>query len=91
MENLLRVNNLTKRFGGLTAVNGVSLDVNVGEVIGLLGDNGAGKSTLIKMVSGVYQPDDGEIFFKGEKVDFSSPREARDMGIETIYQDDGRF
>ena len=64
-----------------------SLDVNAGEVIGLLGDNGAGKSTLIKMVSGVYQPDDGEMFFNGQQVNFSSPRDARDMGIETIYQD----
>lgn len=87
MENLLRIQNLTKRFGGLTAVNSISLDVNVGEVIGLLGDNGAGKSTLIKMVSGVYQPDEGEIFFNGQKVEFNSPRDARDMGIETIYQD----
>lgn len=87
MENLLRVNNLTKRFGGVTAVNSVSLDVNIGEVVGLLGDNGAGKSTLIKMVSGVYQPDDGEILFNGQKVNFATPREARDMGIETIYQD----
>jgi ABC-type sugar transport system ATPase subunit len=87
MENLLRINNLTKRFGGLTAVNSVSMDVNIGEGIGLLGDNGAGKSTLIKMVSGVYKPDDGEMFFAGQKVDFSTPRDARDMGIETIYQD----
>jgi len=87
MENLLRVNNLTKRFGGLTAVNNISLDVNIGEVVGLVGDNGAGKSTLIKMVSGVYTPDDGEMFFDGEKLDFTSPRDARDKGIETIYQD----
>lgn len=87
MENLLRVNNITKRFGGLTAVNNISLDVNIGEVIGLVGDNGAGKSTLIKMVSGVYAPDDGEMFFDGQKIDFISPRDARDKGIETIYQD----
>lgn len=87
MENLLRVSNITKRFGGLTAVNNVSLDVNIGEVIGLIGDNGAGKSTLIKMVSGVYKPDDGEMFFDGKQVDFASPRDARDIGIETIYQD----
>jgi ABC-type sugar transport system ATPase subunit len=87
MENLLRVTNLTKRFGGLTAVDGVSLEVNVGEVVGFLGDNGAGKSTLIKMISGVYQPDEGEIFFGNQKASFSSPREARDIGIETIYQD----
>ena len=87
MENILRVENLTKRFGGLTAVDNVSMDVNVGEVIGLLGDNGAGKSTLIKMVSGVYMPDEGSIYFKGELANFSGPREARDSGIETIYQD----
>lgn len=87
MEPLLRVENLTKRFGGLVAVNKVSLDVNVGEVVGLVGDNGAGKSTLIKMISGVYQPDDGKIFFDGEEVTFLGPREARELGIETIYQD----
>jgi ABC-type sugar transport system ATPase subunit len=87
MENLLRVNNLTKRFGGLTAVNNISLDVNIGEVVGLVGDNGAGKSTLIKMVSGVYMPDEGEMFFDGQKLAITSPRDARDKGIETIYQD----
>jgi len=87
MDNLLRVNNLTKRFGGLTAVNNISLDVNIGEVVGLVGDNGAGKSTLIKMVSGVYMPDEGEMFFDGQKLAITSPRDARDKGIETIYQD----
>ena len=87
MPTLLKAVNLTKRFGGLTAVDSVSLDVNVGEVIGLLGDNGAGKSTLIKMISGVYQPDEGEIIFEGKKVSFSGPRDARNLGIETIYQD----
>jgi ABC-type sugar transport system ATPase subunit len=87
MEPLLRIKNLTKRFGGLTAVDNVSMDVYPGKVVGLVGDNGAGKSTLIKMVSGVYQPDEGEIYFGDEKVEFGGPREARDMGIETIYQD----
>ncbi len=87
MQTLLKVVNLTKRFGGLTAVDNVSLDVNVGEVIGLLGDNGAGKSTVIKMISGVYQPDEGEIIFDDRKVSFSGPRDARNLGIETIYQD----
>ena len=87
MEPLLHAVNLTKRFGGLTAVNNVSLDVYPGEVVGLLGDNGAGKSTFIKMVSGVYSQDEGEIFFKGQKLSLNNPREARDMGIETIYQD----
>jgi len=87
MTTLLQAVNLTKRFGGLTAVDHTSLDINTGEVIGLVGDNGAGKSTLIKMIAGVYQPDDGEIFFDGKKVVFSGPRAARDLGIETIYQD----
>ena len=87
MEPMLSVKNLTKRFGGLTAVNQVSMDVHPGEVVGLVGDNGAGKSTLIKMVSGVYQPNDGEIFFEGKRVNISKPSDAREMGIETIYQD----
>ena len=87
METLLSARNLTKRFGGLTAVDRMSLDLHIGEVIGLLGDNGAGKSTFIKMVSGVYPADDGDIYFSGQKVSFGGPRDARDMGIETIYQD----
>jgi ABC-type sugar transport system ATPase subunit len=87
MEPILRAVNLTKHFGGLVAVDNVSFDVNPGEVIGLLGDNGAGKSTFIKMISGVYQPDGGEIYFDGKKVNFTDPRDARDLGIETIYQD----
>ncbi len=87
MEPLLRVVDLVKRFGGLTAVNRVSLEISPGEVIGLVGDNGAGKSTLIKMVSGVYQPNEGEIYFDGKRVEINNPSQARDMGIETIYQD----
>jgi ribose transport system ATP-binding protein len=87
MAPLLQVMNMTKRFGGLVAVDNVSMDVNVGEVVGLVGDNGAGKSTLIKMISGVYQPDDGQIYFDGNLVNFVNPRQARDAGIETIYQD----
>jgi ribose transport system ATP-binding protein len=87
MEPLLSVVELTKRFGGLVAVDKVSMDIFPGEVVGLVGDNGAGKSTLIKMVSGVYQPDGGEVYFDGKKVTFLGPREARDLGIETIYQD----
>jgi len=87
MDPLLSVKNLVKRFGGLTAVDRVSLDIFPGEVVGLVGDNGAGKSTLIKMVSGVYQRTDGEIYFDGKPIDISRPSEARDMGIETIYQD----
>ena len=87
MQPMLSVKNLVKRFGGLTAVNHVSLDLYPGEVVGLVGDNAAGKSTLIKCVSGVYQAEEGEIFFKGQRVRFARPIDARAAGIETIYQD----
>ena len=86
-EPILSVKDIVKRFGGLTAVNRVSVDFYPGEVVGLVGDNGAGKSTLIKMISGVYQADEGTIYFQGRPVHISRPSEARDMGIETIYQD----
>ncbi len=84
---LLEVKDIVKRFGGLVAVNRVSMEVYPGEVVGLLGDNGAGKSTLIKVVSGVYQPDEGEIYFEGEKVKINNPMDAIKLGIETLYQD----
>ena len=86
-EPLLSIRNLSKIFGGLVAVDNVSLDVRSGEVVGLLGDNGAGKSTLIKCVSGVYQAEEGDIVFDGHPVAFASPMDARRVGIETIYQD----
>jgi ABC-type sugar transport system ATPase subunit len=86
-EPILSVRNLVKKFGGLTAVNDVSLDIHPGEVVGLVGDNGAGKSTLIKCVSGVHHPDSGHIFFEGRERHFARPIDAREAGIETIYQD----
>jgi len=86
-EPLLSIRNLTKIFGGLIAVDKMSLDVRRGEVVGLLGDNGAGKSTLIKCVSGVYHPEEGEIAFDGKPAVFATPMDARRAGIETIYQD----
>lgn len=86
-QPVLHCENITKRFGGLTAVNDVSLDVFKGEVIGLVGDNGAGKSTLIQVISGVYAPDEGRILVDGKQVFFSTPMDARNAGIETIYQD----
>jgi ABC-type sugar transport system ATPase subunit len=86
-EPVLAIRNMTKRFGGLTAVNDVSLDVFPGEVVALLGDNGAGKSTLIKCISGVHHADAGEIWFRGMKSSFARPIDARREGIETIYQD----
>lgn len=84
---VLQAVNLTKRFGGLVAVNNVSLDIYPGEVVALAGDNGAGKSTLIKMISGVYRPDAGHIYLEGKEITMASPLEARNLGIETIYQD----
>ena len=87
MGYMLEVQHITKRFGGLVAVNDVSMGVNAGEVVGLLGDNGAGKSTLIKMVSGVYHADEGKIFFLDREIRISDPMDALGLGIETIYQD----
>ncbi|MDQ6670020.1 MAG: ATP-binding cassette domain-containing protein [Chloroflexota bacterium] len=78
---------LYKHFGGLVAVDRISLEVRPGEVVGLLGDNGAGKSTLIKMISGVYRPDSGRLMLNGQDASFSSPQDARNAGVETIYQD----
>ena len=84
---VIQVRNLTKKFGNFTALNGVSLDVKVGEVHALLGDNGAGKSTLIKTLAGVHQPSDGEILIEGQPVHFRSPRDSSDAGIGVVYQD----
>ena len=85
--HLLEARNITKRFGGLVAVDDVSFHVDAGEVVALVGDNGAGKSTLIKIISGVHRPDSGEIFLNGQKIPIDSPIDAIDHGIETIYQD----
>lgn len=87
MSYLLEVRDITKRFGGLVAVDDVSMGVNGGEVVGLLGDNGAGKSTLIKIISGVYHADEGQILFMDREVHISNPMDALSRGIETIYQD----
>ena len=73
-------------FGGVHAVDHVSVDLHPGEVVGLLGHNGAGKSTLIKILSGAYQMDEGEIWINGEKAEIRNPRDARSYNIETIYQ-----
>jgi simple sugar transport system ATP-binding protein len=86
-EPILRVERLTKRFGGVTALRDVSLAVYPGEVTCLLGDNGAGKSTLIQILSGVHPPSDGRYQVAGRPVTFVSPREALARGIATVYQD----
>ena len=83
---LVEMKDISIAFGGVKAVDHVSVDLYPGEVVGLLGHNGAGKSTLIKILSGAYQKDSGEIFVNGEKVEIHSPRDARALNIETIYQ-----
>jgi len=86
-QPILEVNKLSKHFGAVQALNDFSMAIKPGEVVALAGDNGAGKTTLIKAISGVYPPTSGEIRLKGARVSFSTPQEARDQGIETIYQD----
>tara|TARA_B100001029_G_C14925085_1_gene374264 strand:+ start:49 stop:795 length:747 start_codon:yes stop_codon:yes gene_type:complete len=87
MEKIIELKNVTKRFGGITALNKASLHVEQGEIVGLIGDNGAGKSTLIKTLVGVYGPDEGEIIIRGKKVINWTALKARDSGIETVFQD----
>ena len=86
-EVILDCRGLARRFGSVFALRNGSFSVRSGEVVCLVGDNGAGKSTLIKLLSGVYRPDEGEIRFDGQPVSFSSPADARSNGIETVYQD----
>ena len=90
MENttqpLVEMKDIQVSFGGIKAVDHVSIDVKPGEVVGLLGHNGAGKSTLIKVLSGAYKKDGGEIYINGEKANIQNPRDARAHNIETIYQ-----
>ncbi|QYJ14994.1 Fructose import ATP-binding protein FrcA [Rubrobacter xylanophilus DSM 9941] len=83
----IELRNVSKYFGSVIALEDISMDVKAGEVMCLLGDNGAGKSTLIKIVSGVHPPDRGALLVEGEEVSFSSPRDAMDRGIATVYQD----
>ncbi|MFT4148856.1 MAG: ATP-binding cassette domain-containing protein [Paracoccaceae bacterium] len=86
MTPLVEMRDISISFGGIKAVDHVSIDLHPGEVVGLLGHNGAGKSTLIKCLSGAYQADQGEIFINGEKAEIRNPRDARAHNIETIYQ-----
>lgn len=87
MQPIIELEKVTKRFGGITALNNASLKVNKGEVVGLIGDNGAGKSTLIKTLVGVHSPDDGDIKIRGNKVNNWNALKAREAGIETVFQD----
>ncbi len=87
MTPLLDVREASKSYGAVRALDGVSLTVEAGEVVALLGDNGAGKSTLAKAIGGVHRLDEGEIRFAGRPVVMRSPAEARELGIETLHQD----
>src|SRR5690606_38367171 len=84
---VVEMRNIKKSFGAVQALRGVDLVLNKNEVLGLVGDNAAGKSTLMKVLSGAYIPDEGEILIEGQPVHFSNPMDARRMGIEMVYQD----
>jgi simple sugar transport system ATP-binding protein len=86
-EPLLEARDLTKHYGQVSALDGASFTVYPGEVVALIGDNGAGKSTLVKTLSGAIRPDGGQIVISGQPVHLSSPLDAREHGIETVYQD----
>jgi D-xylose transport system ATP-binding protein len=85
-QPLVEMKGIQKRFGGVHAVEDVSIDLYPGEVVGVLGHNGAGKSCLMNMLSGALEIDGGEIFVQGKKADIENPRDSRSYGIETIYQ-----
>jgi simple sugar transport system ATP-binding protein len=87
MAAIIELKDITKSFGRVNALRGISVKIDPGEVHCLLGDNGAGKSTLIKILSGVHRPTEGQYEFEGKAVELSSPREALDMGIATVFQD----
>ena len=82
----VQLRNITKRFGKVVANNSVSLDINRGEILSLLGENGSGKTTLMNMLAGIYFPDEGEILVNGQPVTIASPKDAFDYGIGMIHQ-----
>ena len=90
-ETFLQMNHITKRFPGVLALSNVNFTLRKGEVHALLGENGAGKSTLMKILSGVYQPDEGDIIFEGKPVSFSDPLSAQNAGITIIHQEFNLF
>lgn len=85
-DPIIQVKNLHKWYSGVHALKGVSLDIQRGQALGLVGDNGAGKSTLINILSGLHQPDQGEILMDGRPITIRNPKDAMGLGIETIYQ-----
>lgn len=87
LEPFLKATKISKRFGALTALSDVDLEVRAGEVLALLGDNGAGKSTFVKVMAGAHAPSSGQLLVEGKPVSFSSPKDAADAGIATIFQE----
>jgi ABC-type sugar transport system ATPase subunit len=87
VEDVLRIEDISMSFGPVTALRSVDLHLRRGEVLGLVGDNGAGKSTLVKILTGLYKPDHGRIYLDGEEVRLRSVQDAREHGIETVFQD----
>lgn len=86
-KELFRMENISKSFPGVKALDDVSFSVNVGEVHGLVGENGAGKSTLMKVMSGVYRADEGKIFIEDEEVNIDSVKKAQELGVSIIFQE----
>ena len=84
---VLELKGIKKHFGGVQALDGVDFKLYENEIVGLIGDNGAGKSTLVKIITGLYAPNEGEMFLEGNKINSLNPKQAREMGIETIFQD----
>ncbi|MGQ9850689.1 MAG: ATP-binding cassette domain-containing protein [Aggregatilineaceae bacterium] len=87
MDYILEMRNISKSFGEVQSLSNVDFRVGENEIVGLLGDNGAGKSTLIKIITGYYRPDSGEIYFRGKKVENLTVPKARALGVETVYQE----
>ena len=87
MDEILRMNHISKRFPGVLALAGVNLTVNAGEVHALMGENGAGKSTLMKILSGVYQPDTGSIMLNGQPIHPQDTRHSQELGISVVFQE----
>jgi ABC-type sugar transport system ATPase subunit len=86
-EYAVEMKGICKRFGGVHALKDVNLELRRGEIMGIVGDNGAGKSTLMKILSGAYQADEGEIYIDGQKADIQNPQDSFNLGISMIYQD----
>ena len=84
---VLSMTGVSKRFGAVQALKDIEFSVDAGEVVALVGDNGAGKSTLVKAIAGVYTPDEGDVIFDGAHVDITSPAQAQELGIATVFQD----